>query len=751
MKRWLVPLSLFLLAVVADAASTATWEMNNYRDFIRGRFTGVSLSRDGRIALAPRLDTVLASDQPVIWSIVQASDGTIYAASGHRGQVFQVGKSGQTSVLWTADEPEVFALALSPSGILYAATSPNGKIYRIEKGKATEFFAPNVTYIWSLAFAKDGTLYAGTGDQGLVFRVDTSGKGEPYYETGQAHVTCLAIDAQGRVLAGSEPNGIIYRIEARNRAFVLFDAGLTEIRAIMVAPDGAIYAAAQGGASMRRALAGSTATQSSSGAGVVPSTSTTVTVTEQDTQAGIEIKPRTDAARQVAGGTTPQVSAQFSPVSDFPGVEKSALYRIGTDNTVETLWSSKDENVYDLVSSLGQLVFSTDSRGRIYRLSADGKVTLLAQTNEGEATRLLDSPAGLLAATGDAGKIYRLAADTASSGVFESPVHDASTVARWGRLSWIAETGRDSRLAFFTRTGNSMRPDQTWSDWSPPLIEAAGTRIPSPNARYIQWKAELSSAKGSSPVLDSVTVAYLPQNTPPSVKNITVSTMISQAPASTRLSSTQSVSSSYSITVSETGETVPPTSAGTPAQALTRSFVRQLQITWQAEDPDSDRLDFKLEFRGEGEREWKLIKANLRETSYVIDSDVLADGRYLFRVTASDAPDNTPSTAKETELISAPVLVDNSPPVVTAGAPRKTGDRVEIEFEAVDAASTIRRAEYSLDAGYWTPAESVDGILDSPREVLRVRLEKLPPGEHLVTLRVYDSAENVGLAKVVLR
>ena len=263
MKRWLVPLSLFLLAAVADAASTVTWEMNNYRDFIRGRFTGVSLSREGRMALAPRLDTLLASDQPVIWSIVQASDGTIYAASGHRGRVFQIDKSGQTSTLWTADEPEVFALALSPAGVLYAATSPNGKIYRIEKGKATEFFAPNVTYIWSLAFAKDGTLYAGTGDQGRVFRVDTSGKGEPYYETGQAHVTCIAVDAQGRVLAGTEPNGLIYRIEARNRAFVLYDAGLPEIRAILAAPDGAIYAAAQGGASMRRALAGTTATQSS--------------------------------------------------------------------------------------------------------------------------------------------------------------------------------------------------------------------------------------------------------------------------------------------------------------------------------------------------------------------------------------------------------------------------------------------------------------------------------------------------------
>ena len=184
---------------------------------------------------------------------------------------------------------------------------------------------------------------------------------------------------------------------------------------------------------------------------------------------------------------------------------------------------------------------------------------------------------------------------------------------------------------------------------------------------------------------------------------------------------------------------------------MTRSGVRQLQITWQADDPDNDRLDFNLEFRGEGEREWKLIKANLRETTFVIEGDVLADGRYMFRVTASDSPDNPPATAKEAELISAPVLVDNTPPLVTAGAPRKDGDRVEIEFEAVDAASPLRRAEYSLDAGSWTLAEAVDGILDSPRERLRVRLDKLSPGEHLVMVRVYDSAENAGLAKVVLR
>jgi len=749
MKAWVCLLSLLCAGGWAEGASTTTWEMNNYRDFIRGRFTGVSLSREGRLALAPRLETVLDSDQPVVWSIVEAPGGTLFAATGHRGRVYRIGKEGVASVYWTADEPEVFALAVSPSGVLYAATSPNGKIYRLEGGKAAEFFTPKTTYIWSLAFAKDGTLFAGTGDRGQVFRIDPAGKGEVYYETGQAHVTSLAVDSQGRLLAGTEPNGILYRIEGKNKAFVLYDANLPEIRSIIPGPDGVIYAAAQGGAGLRRAVAGVTTPASAAGTAQITAPTPTVTVTEEDMQGGIELNPPAEQAKQATGGA--QVSAQFTPVSEFPGVEKSALYKILPDNTVETIWSSKDENVYDLALAGGEIHFSTDARGRVYRLSSDGKVTLLAQTNEGEATRLLLTASGLLAATGGGGKVYRLAEGLSATGVYESPVHDAGAVSRWGRLSWLAEQSRNSKLAFWVRTGNSMRPDATWSEWTGPLTDPNGSEVRAPNARYVQWKAEFSGEGGSTPVLDSVTLAYLPQNSPPAVRNITVTNLTSAAPASSKPPSTQAVTSSYTVTVTDTGEAAPPTSAGTPTQTLARSAVRQLQITWQADDPDNDRLEYTLEFRGEGEREWKLIKDRLRENNYLIDADVLADGRYLFRVKASDAPDNAPGTAKEAELVSAPVLLDNTPPVVTAGAPKKDGRRVVIEFEASDAASSIRRAEYSLDAGPWAPAEAADGILDSQRERLRVTLADVPPGEHLVTLRAYDAAGNAGLAKVILR
>ena len=102
-------------------------------------------------------------------------------------------------------------------------------------------------------------------------------------------------------------------------------------------------------------------------------------------------------------------------------------------------------------------------------------------------------------------------------------------------------------------------------------------------------------------------------------------------------------------------------------------------------------------------------------------------------------------------MVSAPVLIDNTPPVIRAGAARKTAKGVEVEFEAEDSASPLRRCEYALDAGPWVPVEAVDGVTDSPREQYHIAIDKLRPGEHLLVVRAYDTANNAGLAKVVIR
>jgi hypothetical protein len=76
-----------------------------------------------------------------------------------------------------------------------------------------------------------------------------------------------------------------------------------------------------------------------------------------------------------------------------------------------------------------------------------------------------------------------------------------------------------------------------------------------------------------------------------------------------------------------------------------------------------------------------------------------------------------------------------------------------VTFDAEDAFSPIARAEYSLDAGPWQFIEPVGSLSDSKREHYELRLPAAgldgKTGEHLITIRVYDRHENVGVAKTV--
>ncbi len=749
-----LPAGIALLALGAYvpalfSSGTTAWEMNSYADFVAGRFEGMSLSREGRLSLAPKIETIFTSDQAVIWSVAQAPDGTLYAGTGNHGRVYRIEGPGKSSLLWTAEQPEVFAIAVDSKGVVYAGTSPDGKVYRIEKGAATEYFAPKARYIWSLAVAPDGALYVGTGDKGLVYRVNGRDQGELYYDTGQSHVTGLAVDSQGRLLAGTEPNGILYRIRAKDQAFVLYDASLPEVRAIVPMPDGTVYAAALGGSIAKRAQTANQAAQGGSSPMVTSSATTTITV---EAQAGPnEIKPpdpKQVQSQTGAGAGTPQVSTQFNPVVDVSGVEKSAVYRINPDNTVETLWSSKEENVYDLLALERQLLFSTDVDGRIYGLAPDRRVTLVVQTNESETTRLLPSNHSVLAATGNLGRIYRLGETPGTGGYYEAPVHDSGTASRWGSLGWRGDVPAGCTLGFRTRSGNSAKPDRTWSQWSEAMLNPAGSRIASPNARYIQWKAEMKGSGGTTPILTSVTLAYLPQNSPPVVKSINV---ITSSAASQAAKSATATSAAYSVTVSDTGDVSSSAGAGTPTQTLPRTSSQQMTVSWQAEDPDNDRLVYNLYFRSEDATQWLVLKSATHDNSLTFDSDIMADGKYFFRVVASDREANPPPSAREGQMTSAPIMIDNTPPSVTIGPVQYHAGSAHVEFEAADAASALRRCEYSLDAASWVPVAAADGVVDSLRERFTLDLTGLAPGEHLLVIRAADSANNTGLAKVILK
>ena len=200
--RWFYALT--VLAASAWAASSTAWEMTTWQDFQRGKFSSVSLTRDGRLTLAPAVSTLYSDGQSVVWSAAQASDGTIYFGTGHKGSVVKLDPAGKTSVIWSAPEPEVFAVAVDARGAVYAATSPDGKVYKIENGKASEYFNPKEKYIWSLAISpKSGTVFAGTGEGGKIYQVTSPGQGEVYFDR--------KVDLQKRDQLAKEKKDLIER------------------------------------------------------------------------------------------------------------------------------------------------------------------------------------------------------------------------------------------------------------------------------------------------------------------------------------------------------------------------------------------------------------------------------------------------------------------------------------------------------------------------------------------------------------
>ncbi len=722
----------FWLAAPLCASSTAFWELSSYTEFLKGKFEHVAVSRDGVLSVAPALDTVFLSGQAYLWSLARSADGTIYAGTGNHGRLYRINQSGKGELIWTAPQPEIFAVAAGANGIVYAGTSPHGRIFRIENGKAAEYFDPKAAYIWSLAIGKDGALYAGTGTEGKVFRITQANQGEEYFSTGQTNVTGLAFGRDESLLAGTEPNGVLYRITAKDKAFALFDSTLPEIRAMAEGPDGSIYAAGLGGAVAKKAQS---ATQSGTGAVTeIPTVTTSITVTAN--AATGEIKPPEPPKPAPAVPATATATTTATSVVDISGVERSAIYQIHPDNTVETIWSSKEENVYDILLSPQGLLFATDL-GHIYLLDTNRRITLVVQTGEGDLNRLFRDTSGVLAAAGTGGKIYRLGdSPTSTGGTYESPIFDAGAAARWGHI----RSSGSGKLKVWTRSGNSLRPDRTWSQWEP---AAADLTITSPNARYLSWKAELPSGG----TVESMSVGYLPQNNAPVVRSITALTTVQPAAASTKAANGSSTAtSSYSITVTDTGDAGPSTSTGTPTQTLSRAASQQLILSWQAEDPDGDKLVYTVAFRGEGERDWKTLRQNLHENTLTLDAEALADGRYLFRISASDREANAGATARAGELVSSPVLIDNTPPRITVGPIHGR----TFDWQAADATSPLKRAEYAVDGGAWIPLDPATGILDSKEAHFHVDLPGLAVGEHAVVLRAIDQANNSGQAKVLL-
>lgn len=715
MKTLVLATSFIVLFFVSALASEPlVWSVNSQADVLKGDSHGVSIDQNGTISLAPALTELFRTEESYIWSSAVDAAGNIYLGSGGDGKVFKIDRTGKGVLIADLAELNVTSIVTAASGEIFAATAPDGKVYRIgSTGKAEVYFDPKEKYIWAMVALSDGSLAIATGDGGKIYKVKAANaapESSLFFDTSETHVISLATDRQGNLYAGSDSNGIVMKFGPDGKPFGLLDSPLREIHELAIGPDGSVYVLA---------LGESASTPKADGAASTPATPENRTVTVE--------KPSPAASE-------PPAKSRY----DLTGV-KTAVYRILPDGGTDVLWTSTLVAGFSIhVNHNGDgILLGTSDKGRIFNITNDGRETLVLQSDANQISTIKAHGNGMIATSSNPGTLYRFGPEPVVEGTYESAILDAKASATWGRIWWRSS----GNVSIQTRSGNTEKGDETWSSWSSAATDLRGAQIASPKARYIQWRAVL---RNTTARLNEVNLAFIARNIAPEILSLQV------LPTNVGLAANPPLQIDPNIELSG----LDPAVFGIPNVTVPPRRVYQraaTSIQWTAEDRNGDKLVYDVFYREVNDSSFKLLRGDLTDNFIAVDGQSLADGRYIFKVVARDLPSNPVSLALSGEKATEPIDIDNTAPVVTpVGSSVITTDRARIVFEAVDAASYLVRAEYSVNGGDWLPVYPDDGISDSPKERFTIDISIRNSGEYAVTLRVFDVNGNAGNARTVV-
>jgi hypothetical protein len=799
-SRIAISLTFALWASPAGAVTTEFWQEHQPEEFEKGKCEGTVISSLGRVLLGRAETEVIKPNDEVdfVNALAQGPDGTIYAATGPSGIVYRIAGTKTAILCKIEGESNLFSLLIAADGsVLVGTGGAVGRIYRVTKdGQVSLWFDPirtvpvkqattteagkrpgsvpsskragpatvtapvtrsveaerttttsapatttavttttaasvGVHYIWAMARSAAGEVYAATGPEGMLLEIARTGKAcRVVFDSKETNLLSLVIGREGQLYSGSDKKGLIYRIDPKvPRAYVLYDTGEADVSALALDAAGNLYA---GTASPSAARPGRTAKPKPSG---TPGTTTTSAPAQ---------KPRSGPPRTGRPMARPMPSAAGTPVAP-PEVKATgnAVYRITPDGMVTEVFR-EPVMILSLVEADGVLYLGTGNEGRVYEVRPDREEQIpLAKLNDSQVTSILRANDGrLYLGTSNRGRVLWLSQGYAPKGTFVSQVLDAKQIARWGRMLWEGDLPKGTGLTAATRSGNVSDPEEgTWEPWSAEFDARSNAQIPSPSARFLQYRLTLSSTDAKqTPLVRRVKLARQLNNLPPKVTSLDISQpMRVQQAAAPGMPGMGGMPSGEGE-----GEVQRPLPPGTTLSTRI--------IKWKASDPDGDQLIYDLYFRQAGTQRWILLKEDIKPSEFKWETSKVGDGPYEIRVVAKDSPSNPPQTALTSDRVSDPVVIDNSPPEVGPVTCRKLGKgRVRVHAVLTDKQTPITAAHYALDShDDWVAVLAEDDLFDSTRETISFELEDLKAGEHVVTIRARDEQQNHGFASIVI-
>ncbi|MGD8534834.1 MAG: WD40 repeat domain-containing protein [Candidatus Aminicenantes bacterium] len=687
------------------------WEIRSKDEFLKGKLDGISVSYEGVLSLSPKEEKIDAPVEEFYLSHLLTPQGEIFLGTGHTGKIYKIGKSGTPELYFQVPEMDIYCLAQDRKGNLYAGTSPNGKIYKITgKGKGSSFFNPREKYIWDLIFSERGVLLAAVGETGGIYEINEEGEGRQFLRAEENHVLCIEKDVNQDIIAGTAGRGRVYRISRGKRPSILFESSYEEIRSLALDKEGNVYVAAGG------------------------------KIISPKKEIGLPLTVKAETDVRITVTPTSVIPEEMQPSSQK---QPGALFKVNSQGIVKRIWQSSDELIYSLSWSgtEGKLLFGTGDKGRVYSVDRNEKISLLVQKDSAQVYSLLLFDQKIYMLSNNPPSLSVVHPEQILAGDYLSQVIDTQTVSSWGRIEWESEVPSGCNLQFQTRSGNSNRPNLTWSDWSPPYQKKAGEQILSPKARYLQFRVMFKTQSGKvSPLLRKISLYYLQTNLAPDITKLTLlpaNRVYLKPPIQTE------VIWGVDTHISEKNKDRQEAEALiVPKEAERKGFQTAI---WEANDENGDSLIYSISIRKEDENRWRILKESWTEPIYAFDTLSLPDGVYLLKVVASDSPSNPSGMELTAEKAARPLVIDNSLPTIKNFKVNRERNKLVVTFVAEDLMSSIQEVKYLIRPNEWKSIFPEDGICDSKQESFRISIPLSPQFDNLITVKVQDSHGNIGV------
>jgi YD repeat-containing protein len=133
--------------------------------------------------------------------------GILYIGASPKASVFKLDPSlgnAKAELFFETEDVYVWSMAFDGAGNLFVATGEKGNIYKVDKsGSASLFYESGDDHVRKLMFDAQGNLIAATANKGLVVRIDKNGKGFVLYDSPLVEITALTMDKESNIYAAA--------------------------------------------------------------------------------------------------------------------------------------------------------------------------------------------------------------------------------------------------------------------------------------------------------------------------------------------------------------------------------------------------------------------------------------------------------------------------------------------------------------------------------------------------------------------